>query len=228
MLLGFPFAREVNAASLEITPVLITLAAGQTATTIEITNSGGVPTAVQARVYRWTQAGDKDALTPTADIIVSPPIFTVPDGASQTMRLLLRGGIGAGGERTYRLLLDEVPPANSVNGGIAFAFRLSLPVIVGAPPSARPALQWRAERDAGGETVLSASNAGPGYDKVSAIGVTLADGHHPKVVSRGTNSYILAGTERHWVVQGSGGGPGGPLRVSVTTLTGKRELTLIP
>jgi Pili and flagellar-assembly chaperone, PapD N-terminal domain len=113
MLLGGPLAREVKAASLEIDPILVSLTDGETATTIEVTNHGGAPSAIQARIYRWTQAGDDDALTPTHDIIVSPPVFTVPDGGSQTLRLLLRGGIATGGERTYRVLLDEVPPANA-------------------------------------------------------------------------------------------------------------------
>jgi fimbrial chaperone protein len=225
-LLACPLAREVRAGSLEITPVLITLAAGQTATTIEVTNHGGTPTAIQARAYRWTQAGDDDALTATQDIIVSPPIFTVPNGGSQTMRLLLHGGIAAGGEHSYRLLLDEVPPANTPNRQIAFTLRLSLPVF--AASSGRPTLQWRTERGAGGQTVLTASNAGSAYDKLRAIDVTLSDGSHPKVVSRGKNPYILAGAERHWVVQDRGSGPGGPLHLSVTSLMGKSELTLTP
>ncbi|MGA3400441.1 MAG: molecular chaperone [Acetobacteraceae bacterium] len=228
MLLGCPLAREVQAASLEISPVLVTLAAGQTAATIEVTNHGGAPSAIQARVYRWTQAGDDDALAPTHDIIVSPPIFTIADGGSQTMRLLLRGGIAAGAERSYRLLLDEVPPPNMQNRHVVFALRLSLPVIVRASSSGRPTLQWRAQRGASGQTMLTASNAGAAYDKVRAIDVTLADGSHPKVVSRGTNSYILGGAERHWIVQDPHGGPGGPLHLSVTSLTGKSELILTP
>jgi fimbrial chaperone protein len=228
LLLACPFPREVRAASLEITPVLITLAAGQTATKIEVTNRGATPTAIQARAYRWTQPGDADAMTPTQDIIISPPIFTVAGGGSQTLRLLLRGGIAAGGDRSYRLLLDEVPPANTRSRQVALVLRLSLPVFLGAAASGRPALRWRVERGAGGQTVLTASNAGPAYDKVRAIDVTLADGSHPKVVARGTNPYILAGAERHWVVQRRAGGPGGPLRLSVASQGGKSELTLTP
>ena len=226
LLLACPLAREVRAASLEVTPVLITLAAGQTATTVEVTNRGGTPTALQARAYRWTQAGDDDALTSTQDIIVSPPIFTVPNGGSQTMRLLLRGGAAGGGEHSYRLLLDEVPSANAPHREVAFTLRLSLPVFTAS--SGRPTLQWRAERGAGGQTVLTASNTGAAYDKLRAIDVTLSDGSHPKVVSRGKNPYILAGAERHWVVQDRGGGAGGPLHLSVASLMGESELTLTP
>jgi fimbrial chaperone protein len=220
--------REVRAAAWDVSPVLVTFDAGETATTIEMTNHSGAPASIQARGYRWTQKGDEDALTPTQDVIVSPPIFTVPDGGLQTMRVLLRGGSAAGGARTYRLILDEVPPAARQNREIAVALRLSLPVFVGADPLGRPLLQWRVGREPGGQTVLSASNAGPGYDRVRAIDVTLSDGSHPKLVSRASNTYILAGDERHWVVQDRSGAPTGPLHLSVTSRTGKSELSLAP
>jgi fimbrial chaperone protein len=229
MLLACPFAHDVRAASLEVNPVLITLAAGQTATTIEVTNHGAAPTAIQARAYHWAQAGDDDTLAPTQDVIVSPPIFTVPGGGSQTMRLLLRGvGTTVGDERTYRLLLDEVPAANTLNRQISFTMRLSLPVFVGGAASARPKLQWRVDHAASGQTVLTVTNTGSAYDRLRAIDVTLANGSHPKVVSRSTTPYVLPGAERHWVVQDHGSGPGGPLRLSVISLTGKSEQTLTP
>jgi fimbrial chaperone protein len=226
--LGCLLSGKAQAASLEILPVTVTLAPGQTATTIEVMNRGGGTAAIQARAYSWTQAGDEDPLAPTQDIILSPPIFTIPEGASQTMRVLLRGGIGAGAERSYRLLLDEVPAANTGKKGIVIALRMSLPVIAASASSAAQTLQWRAERGPDGQTVLTAINAGQAYDRVGAIGVTLSDGSHPKVVSRATNSYVLPGAQRHWVVQGRGGVPGGQLRLSVTTQAGKTEQTLTP
>jgi fimbrial chaperone protein len=224
---GWLLADKVSAASLEISPVLVNLAPGQTAATIEVQNRGGAPAAVQARAYRWTQAGDEDALTPTQDIILSPPIFTVPEGASQTVRLLLRGGSGAGGDRSYRLLLDEVPPANTRNKQIIIALRMSLPVIATSASSEPATLQWRAERGPGGQIMLTAINTGHAHARVSAIDLMLPDGSHPKVVSRGKNAYVLPGAQRHWVVQGRGGVlPGGPLQLSVTTQAGKSEQTL--
>jgi fimbrial chaperone protein len=218
--LGFLLSGEVQAASLEISPVIVNLAADQNATTIEVKNRGGAPVAVQARPYGWSQTGDEDNLTPTQDIIISPPIFTVPAGASQTVRLLLRGVTEAGGERSYRLLLDQVPPANTENKQIEMALRVSLPVMVASAASTPPLLQWRAEHGPGGEIQLMAVNSGHAYEKVSAIDVTLPDGTHPKLTLRGKNSYVLAGAQRHWVVQGR---IAGPLRLSVTTRAGKSE-----
>ncbi len=228
LLLGGVLAREVRAASLEVSPVIVTLAPGQTASTITTTNRATTPAAIQARIYRWTQAGGEDVLLPTVEIIVSPPIFTLPGGATQTIRLMLRGGSAAAGERSYRLVLDEVPPAAAANRQVTFALRQSLPVFVGASPSARPALQWRVERGTGGETTLTAANTGPAYDKISALEVTLADGSHPKMVAHSSSLYVLGGDEHRWTVQTRGAGPGGPLHVSVTTMTGQSELTLTP
>jgi len=224
MSVGCLLSGTAQAAVLEISPVVISLAAGQSATTIEIRNRGDAPAAVQVRAYAWAQAGDEDVLTPTRDIILSPPIFTVPVGGSQTLRLLSRGGAAVAGERSYRLLLDEVPAA-SQGQQIVIALRASLPVIIAAASPAPKGLQWRVDRGPGGETVLSATNAGLGYDAVQAIAVTLADGSRRSAVARGKNPYILAGAERHWVVDGHRL-PAGGLRLNVTSRNGKSEQTL--
>ncbi len=81
-----------QAAALEVSPVLVSLAPGQAVATVEVQNNDATPAAIQVRPFLWQQDADRDVLTPTDDIILSPPIFTVPASASQTMRLLLRGG----------------------------------------------------------------------------------------------------------------------------------------
>lgn len=224
--LGCLFSGHVQAASLEVSPLTVSLAPGQTAATIEVTNHGGTPAALQARAFSWSQAGDEDRLAPTQEIILSPPIFTVPEGASQTVRLLFRDSAGSGGERSYRLLLDEVPPASQRTKQLVIALRISLPVIAASAAATTPALQWRTERGPAGQIVLTATNSGRSYDRVGAIEVTLADGSHPKVVPVSSNSYVLPGAQRHWTVQGSV--PGERMRLSVTSLAGKSEQTLYP
>jgi len=216
-----------GAAALEISPVAISLARGQGATTIEIRNRGDAPTAIQVRAFAWSQAGDEDILTPTTQIILSPPIFTIPAGGSQTLRLLLRGGTAGAGEGSYRLLLDEVPAATSGGQQITIALRASLPVIVASAVSAPSALEWRADRDRLGDLVLSATNAGQAYDAARAVTVTLADGTRRNAVPRGANPYILPGARRHWVVEGHDAAEG-MLRLSATTRDGKSEQVLAP
>ncbi|MEI9986343.1 MAG: hypothetical protein WDN69_26135 [Aliidongia sp.] len=52
---------------------------------------------------------------------------------------------------------------------------------------------------------MTAVNAGQSYDRVMEIDVTLPDGSHPKLVSRGKNTYVLPGAHRRWTVQATGG-----------------------
>ena len=152
--LGCLLSGEARATSLEITPVAVHLVPGAKATTIEVANRGGVAAAIQLRAYAWSQNGNKDVLTPTQDIILSPPILTLGKDASQTIRLMLRPGARAAGERTYRLLIDEVPPTNPKAQQVVVAMRLSLPDRrSGAAQSARAA--WRASRAANGHPVRS-------------------------------------------------------------------------
>jgi len=213
-----------TAGSLEISPVSVNLIAGQNAKVIEIRNRGDSAAAIQIRAFAWSQSGDADILASTQDIIVSPPIFTIPAGASQTIRLLLRGK-GGTGERSYRLLLDEVPPTNTQRNQVGIALRISMPVIAAAVAPPSRSLRWRARRGPDNQVLLSAANLGNVYDKVHAIAVTLPDGSHPKIVSSGENPYLLADAQRQWVVHA--GTPPATLQLSVTTQAGASEHVLI-
>ncbi len=223
--LGCLLCGTANATSLEITPVAVHLVPGNNATTIEVMNRGGVAAAIQLRAFAWTQVGDKDVLTPTRDIILSPPMFTIGKDATQTIRLLLRRGPAGRGERTYRLLIDEVPPVNGKTNNVVVAMRVSLPVIIASQAPGAAALQWRAKRGPGGRIMLSATNSGAAFERVHAIAVTMADGSRPPVSPGGANSYILAGAQRQWEVK-SNGGAARELRLSVTTRSGKSERVL--
>src|SRR5690606_19764038 len=110
---------------------------------IEVRNRGGSSVAIQVRANAWSQAGDTDVLAPTKDIILSPPIFTVPAGASQTLRLLLRGK-GDARERSYRLIMDELLPPNAQANQVGVALRISMPVIAAAASPPARGLSWSA------------------------------------------------------------------------------------
>lgn len=141
LLVGGFAADKARASELEIAQVLLNLAPGQTSPTIEVRNRGDAPVTIQARPFLWSQALDDDVLMPTSEIILSPPIFTIPPGATQTVRLLFRGDArtDSGRDRSYRLLLDEMPSAGARNGQVAVTLRMSVPVFVASTRSS-PAL----------------------------------------------------------------------------------------
>ena len=212
------------ASSLEISPVSINLVAGQNAKVIEVRNRGGSSVAIQIRAYAWSQSGSTDVLAPTRDIILSPPIFTVPAGASQTIRLLLRGTSGAE-ERSYRLLLDEMVSPGAQRNQVGIALRVSLPVIVAAASPPSRSLRWHARRGPGNRILVSVANTGNVYDRAHAIAVILPDGSRPAIVSSGDNPYVLPNTQREWVVQSAT--PPATLRLNVTTQAGTSEHVLV-
>ena len=229
LLLGGVLARGVQAASLEVSPVI-----DDARPRADRHDDRDRQSRRHAHCHlgahlsldpdRWRRCPDTDC----GNYCFAADLHAARRRNAALLRLLLRGGSAAAGERTYRLVLDEVPPAAATNRQVTFALRQSLPVFMDASPSVRPALQWRAARGAGGETTLTATNASPAYDKITALEVALADGSHPKVVSHSTSLYVLSGDAHRWTVQTRGPGPGGPLRVSVTTMNGKSELTLTP
>lgn len=131
-------ARPAAAGSFEVTPIRVELAPGQSTTTINLRNLASEPAAVQVRAFNWTQTSDKDDLAPTQDIVLSPPIFTIPAGQVQTVRLLMRAR-DVRPDHPWRLLFDEVPQPGKP-GEIAMAMRLSVPVLVEAPNGPKPTL----------------------------------------------------------------------------------------
>jgi fimbrial chaperone protein len=90
---------------------------------------------MQVRVFSWTQSPDDDVLTQTEELVASPPIFSVPDGGAQIVRLVLRVAPAAT-EQAFRVMLDEIPAA-AQGTAVVVALRVSLPVFV-IPSTARP------------------------------------------------------------------------------------------
>ncbi|HEX4652543.1 MAG TPA: fimbria/pilus periplasmic chaperone, partial [Granulicella sp.] len=97
------------------------------ATVLTVGNQSNHEIAFQIRAFAWQQnrAGD-DQLAATDELLASPPLASVAPGASQVARLVLRRP-PQGREATYRILLDELPPAGQA-GRVHVALRLSIPV----------------------------------------------------------------------------------------------------
>jgi fimbrial chaperone protein len=117
-----------------------------------------------------------------------------------------------------------VPPANFTPQQVAVAMRLSLPLIIGSAAARERPLQWRAARAPDGRVMLSATNSGSAFERVQSLSVTTADGREQAVSTTATNSYVLAGAQRQWVV--SAADIARELKLSITTRTGQSEQVL--
>ena len=193
-------AAAASAGSLSVSPIRVEIAPGQRSVTLIVRNDGDQTTLVQTQLVAWSQADNEDRLEPTTDLLASPPIFELVPGGVQTVRLALRRPADADRERSYRILVSEVPgPPQPGFTGATFALKLSLPVFVDAAMTKAVAqLVWSGAIDADGRLALTATNTGSKHVQVRTVDV-MHDG--PGVDGRQAGLwYVLPGQRRSVMV----------------------------
>jgi fimbrial chaperone protein len=186
------------AASLFVKPTTVTIARGENAASVTITNSGSTPITAQVRVFAWDQSSNEDQLTPTDALAASPPMAMIPAGQSQTVRLVRAAGGSAAREESYRLMVDEIPDrsAAAAGGNVTIQLRYSVPVFVmaGNNPSARLAVNaaWAAD-----SVRIEAENRGQAHAQISNVSLQYGDGSSV-VVGEGLVGYVLPAKSRQW------------------------------
>jgi fimbrial chaperone protein len=177
-------------------------------------------------VSRVQQDG-KDVYTPTKDILATPPIFTVPAGGSQVVRVGLRRPTDAQRELAYRLFLQEVPPAKSDAQGLRMVLRIGLPVFVLPPVVTKPVLRWQAVRTADGALKVVLTNSGNAHIQVARAKLTVP-GSSQSLATQDVAAYVLSGQSRDWVYKlGSVPGSGASLRLVAQTDAGDTQADVV-
>lgn len=192
------------AASLALSPVRVSLTAEHPIGALTVRNDGDESTVIQLDVVDWSQSGNDEVYAPTTEILATPPIFSIPAGGSQLVRVGLRRAADPGRELSYRVFMQEVaPPSTDGTTGLQVSLRLSVPVFVAplakagrqAIPDA-PALQWRVQ-SAAGQLALHVAN--DGMTHVQIVAFTLAiPGEAAPISAQMPVGYVLAGQHRDW------------------------------
>ncbi len=192
LILGAAFAVPASAGSLKVNPVHINLPAGLQSVSLKMTNSDASPVSVRVVTYAWTQAAGRDVYTATNNVILSPPMFTIPAGQTQIVRIGLRNRAAAG---AYRVILEEIPRPQQVDGQIQINLRLDLPLFVLAKGRTKPELSWRAWRDSSGEMIVEGRNRGLLHSQVLALDADHGGRRHSLSRQMGV---VLPGSARQW------------------------------
>lgn len=121
--------QQAWASTLRVAPTSVEIPHGQTASTVRIWNSDREPLRVQVRVFRSTTKGGEEVLSPTNDVVASPPITTLVPGSENLIRIVRVSKQPVSGGETYRLLVDQLPdPKKLKQGEVKILIRHAIPV----------------------------------------------------------------------------------------------------
>jgi fimbrial chaperone protein len=212
-----------RAGSFTVNPVRITLSATQSVAAITLKNVGTEPTVVQLETSSWDQHEGQDVLASTTEVLATPPIVTVPPGASRIIRVGLRRPADPRRELTYRLFLREIPPPEPISQGLRVALLLSIPVFVVPPRMPGPQIQWHAMRTRDGNIRVHARNTGQSHVQLGELQIAVAGGG-PPLATRNMAEYLLPDNDREWTVAAkSAPASGAPLIISSQADIGKLQ-----
>ena len=184
------------AGAFEVAPTTIELSPKARTALVRITNRGDHAVTIEVRPYDWRQSGDKDTLTPSTALLVSPATARLPPGGRQVVRLRELGPDSDIAEQAHRLLVRELASADAAAGGqVRVLLQFNLPVFAPTQAAGDAGLSWGA-RLAGGELILKAANAGPRHAKLVNLAV-VGDGAASKS-EVAPMAYVLAGASRSW------------------------------
>lgn len=151
---------------IQVAPVMVVLRGDDNIASLRVRNGRTRPVSFEVDVYAWSQANGEDVLTPTDEVLVAPGVFEVAAESEQVIRLGVvaqRSDV----ERSYRIIMRELPTQQAGGNVLGFTLEMSLPVFV-TPEGVRADVQSRVAMSDEGR-VLLLNNAGGAYVQLSSV-----------------------------------------------------------
>jgi fimbrial chaperone protein len=195
---GLSWSTCGSAADLRVAPATVEAHIGARTATLNVVNGEQRPLKVQVRVTRWTQQGNRDELSPTQDVVASPPFVSLKPGERYVVRLVRTAKSPVRGEESYRILVDEVPEPHTVAPGtVNFVLRQSIPVFFSDDPRRAPQVSWRVGRE-GANLWLVGRNTGTRRIRISDATI---DARGTAIYHEaGLVGYVLPNSEMRWPI----------------------------
>ncbi len=216
------------AASFEVSPIRLSLSPSAPTALLTVRNQSAEILRFHVTAFAWAQStGGEMELQPTQDLIVFPTLFSLKPGESRHMRVGATSPF-AGVERTYRIFVEELPPADGPEPGkVRVRTRMGVPVFqspAGAAPT--PAIDALAVQH--NQLAFSVRNKGNAFFLARHVRVDGLASDGKTVFSRELPAwYVLAGGLRSYTLDLPPEACAATrLRVSLETETAKVESSL--
>ncbi len=198
-------AATAAASTLSVAPIRVELSSKVRTAVLIVRNQEDSPVVVQLRPAAWSQPDGKDQLDDTHELLVTPPLFTIPPKGLQVLRIALLRDPDPAHELPYRLVLSEVPQAvPAETTGLRVALRITLPVFVAARVATAPEVAWTHRWLPDGTLEVDAHNRGTAHLQILDFDVQDAE-HGTAGLHADQSHYLLPGTVTHWQLHPGGG-----------------------
>lgn len=142
-IIGAAVSPHAHAAAFNVKPTQIRLSTKVKSGMLGVRNESGETTRFQLSVFAWSQSAKGEMqLAPTQDIVFFPSLLSLAPGEERQIRI--GSTVPAGPtERTYRIFVEELPPAvkakDAQNGAtqVRVLTRMGVPIFI--EPAAAPA-----------------------------------------------------------------------------------------
>lgn len=190
LLLLLLFSTAASAAAIEISPMQLDLSKDQPITALNLSNRSPTPVVVQINSKRWMQQNTKDVYNDTRDIIITPPIITIPALGSHVVRIGLRRNVDINQELSYRIFIKEIPNYKERKPGVSVVLQISIPLFVAPESPLNHQLNWRATALKTQQLQLLLTNNSNQHIKINRITITPLGSSKP-LIKENTFLYLL-------------------------------------
>lgn len=217
------------ASTYQVNPVRLELGSSARSGLLTIKNESQETLRFQVTAYAWSEAADGQmVLAPTQDIVFFPSMLSLKPGESRKIRVGAPSA-AAGPERTYRIIVEELPPLGKrVSNAVRVLTRMSIPIFLGGRGAPRPALEGLTSK--GDRLAFTVKNTGGVRFVAKKIRVRALDASGAELAREEFSGwYVLAGGERRYdLALPSSACAASKLVVSVETDGGSVESSVLP
>lgn len=199
---------NTSLANSRLSPIPLELV-GDQPVVLQLTNTSNAALSYELTPLLWSQAQGQDRYAMTESVVISPPQLTLQAGEQREIRIGYRQPNPQHTERSYRIMIEELPLVNEAENGaiegvgssIPLRFTHDLPLYVAPQTTAAEAItDWSAEWVEPGLR-LTASNRG--NLRQAAAGLVLLGQRHNGEVQHWTPSVplpnaVLPGATVQW------------------------------